>query len=147
MHILSSRNVEGSVRNIDFEILLARILLHKIYGLYICVKLFCTFKVHKFCINWKKRLLISFSYHALSSKECNLDVHCAKSVRIRIFLVGLFPHSDWIRRDTLYLVLYSVQMRQNRNQKNSKYGHFSYSAEILFTILRGVFKIQPNMKM
>ena len=26
--------------------------------------------------------------------------HCVKSVRIRSFLVRIFPHSDWVRRDT-----------------------------------------------
>ena len=90
MHILSSRNVEGSVRNIDFEILLARILLHKITN-FTFVLNFCNFKFHEFCINWKKRLLISFSYHALSSKESNLDVHCAKSVGIRSISGRHFP--------------------------------------------------------
>ena len=41
----------------------------------------------------------------------------------RVFLVRIFPHSDWIRRETEY----SVQMRENTNQKNSEYGHFSRS--------------------
>ena len=34
-------------------------------------------------------------------------------------LVRIFPHSDWIRRDTPY----SVRIRENANQNNSEYGH------------------------
>ena len=37
-----------------------------------------------------------------------------------IILVCIFPHSDWIRRDTSYL----VRMRENADQNNSEYGHF-----------------------
>ena len=48
--------------------------------------------------------------------------HCVKSVCIRNSSGPYFPHLDWIRRDT-----YSVQMWQNTDQKNSKYGHFSRS--------------------
>ena len=37
-----------------------------------------------------------------------------------VFLARIFPHSDWIRRDTEY----SVQMREKPDQKNSKYVQF-----------------------
>ena len=40
-----------------------------------------------------------------------------------VILVRIFPHSDWIRRDTEYLP-YSVRMRENVDQNNSEYGHF-----------------------
>ena len=40
-----------------------------------------------------------------------------------VFLVRIFPYSDWIRRDTEY----SVRIRENTDQKNSEYGHFSRS--------------------
>ena len=43
-----------------------------------------------------------------------------------VFLVFIFPRSDWIRRVAVYL-FYSVQMRRNTDQKNSEYGHFSPS--------------------
>ena len=43
-----------------------------------------------------------------------------------VFLVRIFPHSDWRRRDTPSP--YSVQMWKNSDQKISKYGHFSRSA-------------------
>ena len=39
-----------------------------------------------------------------------------------VILVRIFPHSDWIR------IPYSVQMRENKDQNNSEYGHFSRSA-------------------
>ena len=41
-----------------------------------------------------------------------------------VILSRIFPHSDWIRRDTLYL----VRMRENADQNNSEYGHFARSA-------------------
>ena len=37
-----------------------------------------------------------------------------------VILVRIFPHLNWIRRDTQY--------RQNTDQNNSKYGHFLRSA-------------------
>ena len=36
------------------------------------------------------------------------------------FLVCIFPHSDWIRRDT-HISPYSVRMRENTDQNNSEY--------------------------
>ena len=56
----------------------------------------------------------------------SLFLHCVKSVRIRNFLVRIFPHSDRIRRE-IKCGIKSVRMRQNTDWKNSKYGHFSRS--------------------
>ena len=42
-----------------------------------------------------------------------------------VFLVRIFPHLDWIRWDP-----YSVQMRENTDQKNSEYGSFSLSERL-----------------
>ena len=39
----------------------------------------------------------------------------------RVFLVHVFSHLNWIRSISPYL----VQMRENKYQKNSEYGHFS----------------------
>ena len=47
-------------------------------------------------------------------------VQCVKVPVFAVILVRIFPHSDWIRRDTEY----SVQMRENVDQNNSEYGHF-----------------------
>ena len=44
--------------------------------------------------------------------------HCMKSVRIRSFLVRIFP------QETLHISPYSVQMWENIYQKNSEYGFF-----------------------
>ena len=46
-----------------------------------------------------------------------------------IFLVFIFPHSDWIRKDTVN----SVRMRENKKQKNSEYGHFSHNTSLTVT--------------
>ena len=32
------------------------------------------------------------------------------------FMVRIFPHSDWIRRDVLRISTYSVRMRENTDQ-------------------------------
>ena len=42
-----------------------------------------------------------------------------------VILVRIFPHSDWIRRDTE-----SVRIRENADQNNSEYGHFSRSVQV-----------------
>ena len=44
-----------------------------------------------------------------------------------VILVRIFPHSDWMQRDTTYL---SVFMRENADQSNSEYGHFSRSLNL-----------------
>ena len=43
-----------------------------------------------------------------------------------VFLVRIFLHLDWIRRDTSFST-YSVRMREDTHQKNSVFGHFSRS--------------------
>ena len=44
---------------------------------------------------------------------------------IGIFLFRIFPHWDWISRD-------SVWQRENMDQKISEYGHFSRSVFLTF---------------
>ena len=46
-----------------------------------------------------------------------------------VFLGRIFPHSDWVRRDTLYIHPYSVRIQKNTDHKNSQYGHFSRSVK------------------
>ena len=48
-------------------------------------------------------------------------MHCVKSVRIRSFSGAYFPAFE------LNTERYSVQMWENMDQKNSKYGHFLHS--------------------
>ena len=56
---------------------------------------------------------------------------CVKSVHIRSCsdppFSRTFPHSDWIRRDTPYLSVFSANTQKcgkNADQRNSKYGYF-----------------------
>ena len=56
---------------------------------------------------------------------------CMKSVRIRSFLVHIFPHSDWIRGDTSYLSAFS--------QNAGEYGPEKLWIRTLFTQWRLCF--------
>ena len=44
---------------------------------------------------------------------------------LRVFLVCIFPHSEWIQRFTVKP--YAVKKRENMYQKSFQYGHFSRS--------------------
>ena len=45
-----------------------------------------------------------------------------------VFLVRIFPHSDWIRRvRSIFIFLYIDSKCENTDQKNSEYGCFSRS--------------------
>ena len=51
--------------------------------------------------------------------------HCVKSVRVRsysgLYFVRIFPHSDWIRRDTEQIISpYSVWMRENAGKMRTR---------------------------
>ena len=49
-----------------------------------------------------------------------IKAHAARKVSVfRVFLVRIFQHLDWVRRFTLYP--YSVQVRENMDQKNSEH--------------------------
>ena len=62
---------------------------------------------------------LCLSYFCLSAS------YTAQKVSVvRVFLVHIFLHSDWSKS------LYSVQMRKNMDQKNSKYRHFSHTVSI-----------------
>ena len=52
---------------------------------------------------------------------------CEKCSNTVLFLVRIFPHSDWIRSISPYY----VQMRENKDQKNSEYGHFLRSGTFI----------------
>ena len=72
----------------------------------------------------------------LNERDIEDNSHCVKSVHIRSFsgphFSLIFPHSDWIRRDTdygvsEYLSLFSPnagKCGKNADQNNSEYGHF-----------------------
>ena len=59
------------------------------------------------------------------------NIHCVKRVHIRSYsgphFSHIFPHSDWIRRDTEYLSIFSPnagKCGKNVDQNNSEYFHF-----------------------
>ena len=63
--------------------------------------------------------------------------HCMNSVFIRSFSGLYFPAFGLNRRDTPY----SLQIRENTDQKNSKYEHFSGSALVrLYFVKRSLLK-------
>ena len=84
-------------------------LLPWLFSLHVCV--------HFQCCPWHRHHRPHYHNYTLTSWQVSV---------FRDFLVRIFPHSDWIRRDTEYLP-YSVRLRENMEQKNSKYGHFSPS--------------------
>ena len=50
--------------------------------------------------------------------------HCVKSVQIRSYFWSVFS-CIWIEyRDLLHKSLYSIQIQENRDKKNSAFGHF-----------------------
>ena len=60
------------------------------------------------------------------SENICIGCHCVKSVHIRSFLIRI----SRIRTEYGNLLCnspYSVRMRENADQRNSKYGHFSHS--------------------
>ena len=71
----------------------------------------------------------------------NNSIELLKVSVFGVFLVRIFPHSDWIRRDTKLVSPYSVWMRENTDQKNSKYEKFSRSDWCVNTFLLFAGKI------
>ena len=87
-----------------------------------------------------------------STWPCN--IHCMKSVRILSYsgphFSRIFPHSDWIRRDTPYLSVFSLNVRKrekNTDQNNSEYGHFSRSdCSLWMKLLFNVYSMSKYMR-
>ena len=53
------------------------------------------------------------------------------------FLVPIFPHLEWIRRDTEYLSGFSLNV-EKYGQRNSEYGHFSRCVSWLLKLSRTI---------
>ena len=81
---------------------------------------FETFKSLKWCIFFNTKLL--------EKGMIRWKQHCAK-------IVSIFPHLDWVR-----ISPYSLQMRQNTDQKNSGFEHFPRS-EIEASVTKFLFFI------
>ena len=95
---------------------------------------------------WMRHTMIYKMNDMKMNYEMN-DLHGAKGVRIRSYsgphFSRIFPHSDWIRRDTPYLFVFSPnagKSGKNADQNNSEYGLF-LSREALVT-----HKVQLNLK-
>ena len=59
--------------------------------------------------------------------------HCMKSVHIRVFLVLIFPPSDWIRKDTEFLSVFSPNIGKCRSEKLRIWTLFTRRALFSFT--------------
>ena len=84
------------------------------------------FMLPKFCM-FRKFFFSYIAFQNLLLVECN---PAWKVSVFEVFLVHIFPHLDWIQRDSISP--YSVQMRENTDQKNSEYWDFSRSAKHRF---------------
>ena len=59
-----------------------------------------------------------------------------------VFLICIFPHSDWI---LLSISPYSVRMLEKTDQKNSEYEHFSHSGiAVIFLNWANTFHYNPS---
>ena len=70
-----------------------------------------------------------------ASKRSYSNFHTAWIVSVfGIFLVRIFPHSDWIWKDSPYLSIFSPNAG-NKGPENSECGHFSRSttSQYIFT--------------
>ena len=64
-----------------------------------------------------------------------------------VVLACIFPHSDWIRRETSTSP-YSVWMRENADQNNFEYGHFLriVATKVRFTLRKTFTFFEIRMK-
>ena len=89
--------------------------------------LFETFKSLEWCI-FLARSSLKREWYDESNTAQKLSV-------FGVFLVCIFPHLDWVR-----ISPYSLQMRQNTDQKNSEFEHFPRS-EIESSVTKFLFFI------
>ena len=99
-------------------------------------------KMHLKNISGKRLLVLSFNIRSprkdFQSSKCFVLVHGVKSVVIRSYsgphFSSIFPHSEWMWRNTLYLSVFSPnagKCGKNADQNNSEYGHFLCSTKIV----------------
>ena len=86
-----------------------------------------------------QKWLTAFSVHLRQTKIFLYSVNCFllmktgtawKMSEFGVFLVRIFPHSDWI----LCISPYSIRMRENTDQNNSEYEHFLRSVVNSFAL-------------
>ena len=81
-------------------------------------------------------------------REMVTIIHTASKVPVfGVLLVCIFPHSDWIRRDTEYLSVLSPNAGKY-GQGNSEYGQFSRSDKSFFSFStsKTVLQLFPTKK-
>ena len=83
-----------------------------------------------FSSTWNKKTS-SCRSNTVTFRHNNAYMHCVKIVRIPSYsgphFSHIFPHSDWIRRDTEYLSIFSPNVGKcgkNADQNNSGYAYF-----------------------
>ena len=81
---------------------------------------------------WQRLFQIIVCYEILLILH---DLHCVKSVRIRSYSGPYFPAYGQNTERYGVSQLYLVQMRENADQNNSEYGHFSRSVNVSFFFL------------
>ena len=62
--------------------------------------------------------------------------HCMKSVHIRVFLVLIFPPSDWIRKDTEYFSVFSPNVGKCGSEKLRIWTLFTRRVLFSFTYIK-----------
>ena len=73
--------------------------------------------------------------------EASRHWHCVKSVQIRNFFYSVFSRIWTEYGEVLRISPYSVRMRENTDQKNSVFGHFSRSVKTRKKDLRDLWKL------
>ena len=69
-------------------------------------------------VNYKATNYNNARMFSLLNNSFQSRMHCVKSVQIRsFFLVRIFPHSDWIRKDTLYLSVFGLNAGKTDQKK------------------------------
>ena len=82
--------------------------------------------------NWNSTIKIFYfqiNFHFLQNIFTFINIHYVKVSLFRVNLVCIFPHSDWIRRDTLSIFSSNVE---NTEPNNSKYGQFLRNDNFFF---------------
>ena len=78
----------------------------------------------------------TLAYRYIDPMKKSLDHHCVKCRNTGFFLVLIFPHSDWIRRDTKYLSVFSPNAGKYGPENAPSLDTFHRVHHFLFGVLR-----------
>ena len=79
-----------------------------------------------FIIIMDQQMLVHFLIKNVLQQHSLYYSLCEKCPNVEFFLVRIFPYSDWIRRNTEYLSVFSPNVGKY-GRENSVFGHFSRS--------------------